>query len=83
MEVRTRIKNEDLQEVRILPKGYGYVVELVYMKNIQPEELNKKRRLNIDLGTRNLVTLTNNIGQKPIVIKGNIPKSINQYFNKK
>lgn len=83
MEVRTRIKNKDLQHVRILPKGVGYLVEIVYWKHIKPEELDKTRRLNIDPGLKNLVTLTNNIGQQPIVIKGNIAKSVNQYFNKK
>jgi len=83
MEVRTRINNKDLQQVRILPRGVGYLVEIVYWKHIKPEELDKTRRLNIDPGLKNLVTLTNNIGQQPIIIKGNIPKSINQYFNKK
>ena len=82
MEVRTRIKNEDMQQVRILPKGIGYLVEIVHWKHIKPEELNNTRRLNIDPGLKNLVTLTNNIGQQPIAIKGSIPKSINQYFNK-
>jgi len=83
MEVRTRIKNEDLQQVRIIPKGVGYLVEIVYWKHVESEELNNTRRLNIDPGLKNLVTLTNNIGQRPIVVKGNIVKSINQYFNKK
>jgi len=36
----------------------------------------------IDLGVRNLVTLVNNIGKKPIVIKGGVAKSINQFYNK-
>jgi len=83
MEVRTKIKNEDLQQVRILPKGVGYLIEIVHWKHIKPEELDGTRRLNIDPGQTNLVTLTNNIGQRPIVVKGSIAKSINQYFNKK
>ena len=83
LEVRTRIENKDLQQVRILPKGIGYLVEIVYWKHIKPEELDKTRRLNIDPGLKNLVTMTNNIGQQPIIIKGNILKSTNQYFNKK
>ena len=83
MEVRTRIKNKDMQQVRILPKGVGYLVEIVYWKHIKPEELSNKRHMYIDPGQTNLVTLTNNIGQRPIAIKGNIAKSVNQYFNKK
>lgn len=83
IEVKTRIENKDLQQVRILPKGVGYLAEIAYWKHIKPEELDKTRRLNIDPGLKNLVTLTNNIGQQPIIIKGNILKSTNQYFNKK
>jgi len=52
MEVRTRIKNEDMQQVRILPKGVGYLVEIVHWKHIKPEELNNTRRLNIDPGLK-------------------------------
>ena len=83
MEVRTRIKNEDLQQVKILPKGYGYICEIVYWKTVTPDELNDKCVLGIDPGLKNIVTLVNNIGKTPIVVKGNIPKSINQYFNKR
>ena len=83
IEVKTRIKNEDMQQVRILPKGYGYVCEIIYWKTITPKELNDKHVLGIDIGLKNLVTLVNNIGKTPIVVKGNIPKSINQYYNKK
>ncbi len=37
----------------------------------------------IDIGVENFITMTNNIGRNPIVIKGGTIKSINQYFNKK
>jgi hypothetical protein len=30
MEVKTRLKDVDLRELRIIPEGTGYVVELVY-----------------------------------------------------
>lgn len=83
MEVKTRIKNEDMQQVRIIPKGYGYICEIIYWKTVTPEKLSNERVLGIDIGLKNLVTLVNNIGKQPIVVKGNIPKSINQYFNKK
>ncbi|MFP4655678.1 MAG: hypothetical protein ACLFMM_08445 [Methanohalobium sp.] len=35
----------------------------------------------MDLGVNNVITMVNNIGKKPIVVKGGIVKSINQYFN--
>ena len=83
LEIKTRIKNEDLQQIKIIPKGYGYILEIVYNKEINPKELDKERVVGIDLGLRNVITMANNIGKKPIVVKGGVVKSINQYFNKK
>ena len=80
LEVKTRI--DKLREVRILPKGVGYLIEIVYEKIINPRRRNKKQVVGIDLGVRNLITMANNIGEKPIVVKGGVVKSINQYFNK-
>ena len=36
----------------------------------------------IDTGVDNFITMVNNIGEQPIVVKGGIIKSINQYYNK-
>ncbi|MFX1516781.1 MAG: RNA-guided endonuclease InsQ/TnpB family protein [Promethearchaeota archaeon] len=84
MEIKTRLQDKtDIREVRILPKGVGYVVEIVYMKNFYPKPLNKGNIIAIDLGVRNLITTVNNNGLKPFIIKGGIVKSINQYYNKK
>ena len=81
LKLKTRIKNR-LREVRIIPKGVGYVVEIVYEKNVKKIKRNKKGIVGIDIGVRNLVTMVNNIGVQPIVVKGGIAKSINQYYNK-
>ena len=43
---------------------------------------NNNRYAGIDLGVDNIITLTNNIGLRPILIKGNDIKSFNQYINK-
>lgn len=51
-------------------------------KEINDLLLNKDNVCGIDLGVRNIVTMANNIGLQPIVIKGGIVKSINQYYNK-
>ncbi len=37
----------------------------------------------IDLGVRNIITIVNNNGLKPFIIKGGVVKSFNQYYNKK
>ncbi len=79
--IKTRIRSL-LHQVRIIPKGVCYVIEIVYEKEIQDLGLNKDNILSIDLGLNNLITAVNNIGIKPIVVKGGIVKSINQYYNK-
>ena len=81
LKLKIRIK-EGIREVRIIPKGVGYVVEIVYEKEVHPVERDKSRVAGIDLGVRNLVTIANNIGEEPIVVKGGVVKSINQFFNK-
>ena len=83
LEVKTRLHEDtNLRETRIIPKGVGYVLEIVYAKEIISKEMSRHCVAGIDLGVRNLVTLVNNIGKKPIVIKGGVAKSINQFYNK-
>ncbi|AZT89548.1 transposase [Caldicellulosiruptor changbaiensis] len=82
LRLKTRVAG-NLREVRIIPKGCVYVVEIVYEKEIAEIKRLPKRIAGIDLGLNNFVTLVNNIGIKPIVINGRVIKSINQYFNKK
>ena len=83
LEVETRLDNIDLREVRIIPSGVGYNVEIVYAKEIgNVSELSPKRILGIDVGVRNIITIGNNISEKGIAVKGGVLKSINQYFNK-
>jgi len=82
-KVRTRLLDTtNIRETRIIPKGIGYMVEIVYQKTISPKLLNKDNILAIDLGVRNLITMVNNNGLKPFVIKGGVVKSINQFYNK-
>jgi len=86
IDIKTRLPDEtNLREVRIIPKGVGYVAEIVYEKEVEIEEKDKSRIVGIDFGSTNIITIVNNIGLKPIVIKddGRGIKSINQYYNKK
>jgi len=90
--IKTRLlDNTNLSEVKIIPKGTHYVCEIVYQKLNEEGEINKRwysrinnqnRIIGIDLGTRNIVTIANNIGETPIIVKGGILKSINQFYNK-
>ena len=81
LKIKTRVK-EGLRQVRIIPKGVGYVLEIVYEKVIKVIKQNKTRIVGIDIGVRNLITMVNNIGVQPIVVKGGVVKSINQFYNK-
>ena len=84
LEIGIDTSNSKLKEVRIVPAGSMYKIELVWDKEIIGNvELNGNAYIGIDLGLNNLATITNNIGLKPIIINGKPLKSINQYYNKK
>jgi putative transposase len=83
MEVKTRLNDVNIREVRIIPQGSGYTVEIVYLKEIADiPEMNPERIMGIDIGVRNLVTMGNSISQHGIAVRAGLLKSINQYFNK-
>ncbi len=66
--VQTRVTR--YQQVRVVPKGGYYVIEVVY--NVVADDLgvDKRRALGVDLGVSNLVTAANNTGLPPFAIKG-------------
>ena len=81
---KTRIPNNaKLMQIRFIPKGNYYVMEVCYQVEV-PDCFEESNRIaSIDLGVENFITMTNNIGEEPIAIKGGVIKSINQYYNKK
>ena len=73
-----------LKEVRIVPNGSIYTIELVWDKVTQiSKKLHEKAHIGIDLGLKILATIVNNIGLQPIIINGKPLVAINQYYNKK
>ena len=70
---------EDLRQVRIVPKSSCYNIELIYEK----EEISNNfiGKASIDLGINNLATLTTDNGLCELY-NGKEIKSINKYFNK-
>ena len=78
---KTNIQGKHMQ-TRIIPRGSVYILEIVYEVDIPNIEIETKNIVGIDLGLNNFATLTNNIGEKPIVINGKGIKSYNQYWNK-
>lgn len=80
-QFRTNAKERILQ-CRFIPKGSHYVMEIIYEMKV-PECLDSSDCVAaIDIGVDNFITMVNNIGEKPIAVKGGIIKSINQYYNK-
>lgn len=84
--IKTNINpNKDkLMQIRFIPRNNVYIMEIVYQTKVADiEEFSEPSRVcGIDIGLNNFATLTNNIGEKSIVINGKILKSINQYYNK-
>ena len=76
--------DECLKEVRVVPTCGVFEVEIVLQQKdsekISPG--NTSRVIGIDLGVDNFATISNNFGEQPIIIKGKVIKSINQYYNK-
>ena len=81
--IKTKIGENKLCQVRIIPQATCYVVDVIYEKKEINLGLNKSNILSIDLGLNNLCTCINNAGIKPFIINGKIIKSFNQWYNKK
>lgn len=74
--------NGKLKEVRVNPYQEDYMVELVFSIEEKPLSKEKERLMSMDLGVNNFATIVCNTGHKPVLYKGGVLKSINQYYNK-
>ena len=81
--IPTKVKFEELNQVRVVPRLDYIVVEVVYTVNEKPLKADNGRYAAIDLGIDNLATLASNIdGLQPLIISGKKVKSTNHYYNK-
>ena len=71
---------ENLQQVRLIPKGNHIVVEIIYNVEYELKDDNN-RYASIDLGLNNIVALSSNVCNS-ILYNGRPLKSINRYYNK-
>lgn len=82
-----RLMWSKFDQVRIIPQGVGYIIEIVYDKEVIKDnskyQLDKDIIMSIDLGVENIGTVTDNIGNRPIIIKSPEIKCANQWYNKK
>ena len=74
---------QSFQQVRFVPKGAFIVLEIVYKIKEVPLRNPNGRYAGIDLGVNNFAAMAFSTGDAPIIINGRIPKSINQFYNKR
>lgn len=79
--IKFKTKVDNIQFVRIIPKGNHIVIEVGYEKQEKSIKLNNHIAA-IDLGVNNLATVTTNIDQ-PFIINGKPLKYINHEYNKR
>lgn len=84
IRIKTKLKLEDIQQVRVVPRIGHYIVEVIYNKQeVKNENLDKNKIAGSDLGLDNLSAVTSNQKVIPLLINGRPLKSINQFYNKK
>ena len=81
MKIANIHKDLNCKCFRVYYKNGKIICELIYEKPIN-EVVNTGKVASIDLGLENLFTVAFNFNRKPIAIKGNKLKAVNQYFNK-
>jgi putative transposase len=85
IKIKTIWDKNSIIQVRVVPRNNEYLIELVYEREVNiNENLNKKNIAGLDIGLKNLASITSNKNDvRPILINGRPLKSINQFFNKR
>ncbi len=82
--ITVRTRQQNIQQVRIIPRIGFYVVEVVYERAPVPAAVNPSLYAGVDIGLNNLALLTSNkAGFVPRLVNGRPVKSINQFYNKR
>jgi putative transposase len=84
LAIEIRTKQTRIAQVRIVPKGQFYVMEVVYEKDVEPAAVDPNLVAGIDVGLNNLAAITSNKpGFVPVLVNGRPAKYINQSYNKR
>jgi len=83
IEFWTKVKSEQIQQVRIVPRKESYVIEVVYKREEKEKKEDNFRYAGIDIGVNNLAVIVTNTGDSPLIINGKPLKSMNHYYNQK
>lgn len=82
IKIKTSISREQITNVRVVPKGNHFIIEVLY--DVEKPIVNENdfsRVAFIDPGMNNLMTVTSNVFS-PILYNGRPAKAINQLYNK-
>ena len=80
--LKAQVNSGDLQQVRILPRNKYIIVEIIYNKRVKDLKKDNQKYVSVDVGLDNLLALSTNTLNKPMIINGRILKSENKYYNK-
>ena len=81
-EIETKVTWKQLDQVRIVPRGATYIVEVVYTVQAQPAVVDPNLIAALDLGVDWLAAIVSNKpGFVPRLINGRPLKDVNHYFN--
>ena len=84
LNIEIKTKQEEVDQVRIIPKRTHYVVEVVYTKEPEKNLLEEELLAGIDVGLNNLAAVVSNKkGFQPIIVNGKPLKETNQFYNKR
>ena len=84
LPIQVQTRQTAVQQVRIVPHGTHYTIEVVYEQPITPAPLDPALVAAVDIGVNNLVALTANLpGFAPRLINGRPLKALNQFYNKR
>src|SRR5215472_9839161 len=79
----TRVKPEQVDQVRVVPKDGYYVVEVIYTCESREASVDPALFVAVDIGVNVLAMLTSNkAGFVPQLVNGRPLKAVNQFYNK-
>ncbi len=82
--VPTKQKPQSIDQVRVVPRGTHYLIEVVYQRAEEHAAVDQLLFAALDLGMNNVATITSNkVGFVPLLVNGRVLKSINQWYNKR
>jgi putative transposase len=80
----TKLRHDQIDQVRIVPHATHFTVEVVYERAPQPAPVDPSLVASIDIGVNNLAAITSNKpGFVPLLVNGRPVKSLNQSYNKR